>query len=131
MRNYRCIRPYELVLLSLGSATRCTALSCVILRKLTWIRQSIASSAAHLQISPIQALVAKDAVFMSGHKFLGGAGTPGLLVVKKSEGIRGGAWGGARDTPQSWYCITLLFWNRVVWCVVEKQTMVPDHIFLI
>eukprot|EP00903_Cladosiphon_okamuranus_P018939 g17418.t1 len=29
------------------------------------------------------ALVAKDAVFISGHKFLGGAGTPGLLVCKK------------------------------------------------
>lgn len=30
-----------------------------------------------------QALAAKDAVFISGHKFLGGAGTPGLLVCKK------------------------------------------------
>lgn len=30
-----------------------------------------------------QALLAKDAVFMSGHKFLGGAGTPGLLVGKR------------------------------------------------
>lgn len=30
-----------------------------------------------------QALVAKDAVFISGHKFLGGAGTTGLLVCKK------------------------------------------------
>lgn len=24
-----------------------------------------------------------DAVFVSGHKFLGGAGTPGLLICKK------------------------------------------------
>ncbi|CAM9230755.1 unnamed protein product, partial [Ectocarpus sp. 6 AP-2014] len=30
-----------------------------------------------------EALAAKDAVFISGHKFLGGAGTPGLLVCKK------------------------------------------------
>lgn len=27
--------------------------------------------------------MAKDAIFVSGHKFLGGAGTPGLLVAKK------------------------------------------------
>ncbi|CAM9887519.1 unnamed protein product [Pylaiella littoralis] len=30
-----------------------------------------------------QALVAKDAIFFSGHKFVGGPGTPGVLVVKK------------------------------------------------
>lgn len=29
-------------------------------------------------------LVAKDAVFLSPHKFAGGPGTPGLLVIKKS-----------------------------------------------
>lgn len=31
----------------------------------------------------LQALVAKDAIFFSGHKFVGGPGTPGVLVVKK------------------------------------------------
>eukprot|EP00752_Nemacystus_decipiens_P002678 g2504.t1 len=30
-----------------------------------------------------KALVAKDAVFISGHKFVGGVGTPGLLVCKE------------------------------------------------
>ena len=30
-----------------------------------------------------KALVAKDAVFISGHKFLGGVGTPGLLICKE------------------------------------------------
>lgn len=34
-------------------------------------------------VCSLQALVAKDAVFISGHKFLGGPGTPGLLVCKK------------------------------------------------
>ncbi|CAN0454335.1 unnamed protein product, partial [Ascophyllum nodosum] len=28
-------------------------------------------------------LLAKDAIFISGHKFLGGPGTPGVLVCKK------------------------------------------------
>lgn len=27
--------------------------------------------------------MAKDAIFFSGHKFVGGPGTPGVLVVKK------------------------------------------------
>ncbi|CAN0428450.1 unnamed protein product, partial [Scytosiphon promiscuus] len=30
-----------------------------------------------------QVLLAKDAVFISGHKLLGGPGTPGLLVCKR------------------------------------------------
>lgn len=30
-----------------------------------------------------QALAALDGVFISGHKFLGGSGTPGLLICKK------------------------------------------------
>ncbi|CAM9366258.1 unnamed protein product [Ascophyllum nodosum] len=41
-------------------------------------------------------LLAKDAIFISGHKFLGGPGTPGVLVCKKklfmdsSPGVPGG-----------------------------------------
>ncbi|CAM9408109.1 unnamed protein product [Pylaiella littoralis] len=50
-----------------------------------------ATAAPHVDIdmnpegsdSADSALAAKDAVFISGHKFLGGAGTPGLLVCKK------------------------------------------------
>lgn len=36
-----------------------------------------------MDVPNAQALAAKDAVFISGHKFLGGAGTTGLLVCKK------------------------------------------------
>jgi len=31
-----------------------------------------------------RALLAKDAIFISPHKYAGGPGTPGLLVVKKA-----------------------------------------------
>ena len=40
--------------------------------------------AAHAAHAADAALVAKDAVFLSPHKFIGGPGTPGVLVVKRA-----------------------------------------------
>ncbi|KAG5192248.1 pyridoxal phosphate-dependent transferase, partial [Tribonema minus] len=49
-----------------------------------------ATAAPHMRVNmnPVvvgadQSLVYKDAIFMSGHKFVGGPGTPGVLVVKR------------------------------------------------
>lgn len=49
-----------------------------------------ATAAPHMKIDmnplvtgPAHALVYKDAMFLSGHKFLGGPGSPGVLVVKR------------------------------------------------
>ena len=36
-----------------------------------------------IDMSPADPLTAKDAVFLSPHKFIGGPGTPGVLVVRK------------------------------------------------
>ena len=63
---------------------------------------SRATRVKNLQPNPVelalvlQQLLAKDAIFISGHKFLGGPGTPGVLVCKKklfmdsSPGVPGG-----------------------------------------
>lgn len=66
--SFACIRPF-VDSLHCGSA--------VLLRKHSLL--ALAVSCVFLR----QALVSKDAIFISGHKFLGGAGTPGLLVCKK------------------------------------------------
>ncbi len=49
----------------------------------------------------------KDAIFLSGHKFPGGPGTPGVLVVKKRllgvyvcEGSGREKWGGRDATKK-------------------------------
>ncbi len=44
-----------------------------------------------LCMNPVRAAAYKDAVFMSGHKFIGGPGTSGILICKKrllSSGAR-------------------------------------------
>ena len=74
-----------------GSVTDVNAISCLVHQHQGFVLWDYATSGPYVSLdmnpvvasAPDRAFVYKDAMMLSGHKFVGGPGTPGILVIKK------------------------------------------------